>query len=443
VPSALSASSLGYATSLVLEQRWRQQIRALSLREGMWLYSRIVQQDDPAQGWKIHVSATVVSAAEVFSRALPVLREHDVLFKVPAKLSLLAQLNFGSPGFSQIGKFITIYPRSAHEAVALARKLHVATRGEAAPEIPFDLRYRRNSLVYYRYGAFAPGRNGKPARIFDETGKPHADRRAPGAAVPAWLNDPFRGRPATQPKATGPIGLDYIVFKAFAQRGKGGVFEALDLSVSPARLVVIKQGRRHGDTDWMGEDGFTRVKREGRTLRVLHSAGIPVPKVYREFRHRSHYFLVLEKVLGRSLLPPKREHPAKPSPQRAWKILREVGTLLSRLHAAGWVWRDCKPSHIFLRSSSLRAIDFEGACRINDTDVLPWASPNYVPPSYRKEFARRRIGIFEDDYALGVICFQFVAGEFPPASRRTREQVYRRTGCPKFLRDRIERLLAV
>jgi len=97
-------------------------------------------------------------------------------------------------------------------------------------------------------------------------------------------------------KSSGPIGLEYLVRKALAQRGKGGVFEALDLAAYPARLVVIKQGRRHGDTDWNGEDGFARVKREGRTLRQLRVAGIPVPEPFRQFKHWGDQFLVLEKI---------------------------------------------------------------------------------------------------------------------------------------------------
>jgi hypothetical protein len=49
--------------------------------------------------------------------------------------------------------------------------------------------------------------------------------------------------------------------------------------------------------------------------------------------------------------------------------------------------------------------DFEGACRISETGVLPWGSHRYVPPIYRKQFAARRTGTLEDDYALGVWYF--------------------------------------
>ncbi len=85
-------------------------------------------------------------------------------------------------------------------------------------------------------------------------------------------------------------------------------------------------------------------------------------------------------------------------------------------------------------------IDFEGACRTKDTQALPWSSANYVPPVYERSFARRA-GTLEDDYALGVIAFQFLAGEFPPSNRGERAKIYHRTASPDALRTRIEALL--
>jgi class IV lanthipeptide synthase len=432
---------IGQKCRELLERRWRAQISALRSRQGIWRYSRAAQFGDPRQGWKLHVSATILSAGDAYARVSPILREHRAFFKVPAELRFLAELNSGAGGYSQIGKFVTVYTTSSDEASILAAKLHAATRGVAAPRIPFDARYRRNGLVYYRYGAFTPGVDGKRSYILDAKGKPYLDRCGPGRAVPHWAKDPFQSqRRLRRRKSSGPIGLEYVVRKALAQRGKGGVFEALDLAAYPARLVVIKQGRRHGDTDWDGDDGFARVKREGRTLRQLRVAGIPVPEPFREFRRGGDQFLVLEKIPGRALLPRLRQQPQRPSCRAAMRILDELGPLLSKLHAAGWVWRDCKPPHIFRHGGAIRLIDFEGACLIDETDVLPWGSPNYVPPIYHGKFSRRP-GTLEDDYALGVIAFQFATGEFPPLGSRRRHALFHRTGCPDFLRVKIESLL--
>jgi hypothetical protein len=90
------------------------------------------------------------------------------------------------------------------------------------------------------------------------------------------------------------------------------------------------------------------------------------------------------------------------------------------MHAAGLVGRDCESSHIFVHRGQVRLIDFEGACQIHRRDVLPWGSENYYPHKHHKSF-RRRTGVLDGDYVLGVIGFQFATGEFatgefPPRS---------------------------
>ena len=156
-----------------------------------------------------------------------------------------------------------------------------ATRGLAGPRIPFDASYREHSLVYYRYGSFrADSQNGAGSgSITDLEGNSHSDKRAPGCAVPHWLKDPFaRPHARVLPKSIGgPLAPDYLAFRAISQRGKGGVYEALDLSVSPARCVIVKEGRRHGETTWAGEDGYTWAKREGSVLKTASRRSSSAP----------------------------------------------------------------------------------------------------------------------------------------------------------------------
>jgi hypothetical protein len=410
------------------------------LSDGTWAYSRRGRRDDPPQGWKLHVSATILSAAEVFARTESILRAKDALFKVPCRLELLRSLNSGMGDFSQIGKFLTVYPQSTAEALKLARELHRATRGLPGPRIPFDARYSRGSLVYYRYGAFRSPSEGTAGFIRGPKGKRYRDKRAPGRAVPRWMQDPFRKTPPKNSNWRGLISRELLVFRAKAQRGKGGVYEALDLSVLPVRSVIIKEGRRHGETNWDGRDGYALVRHEAAVLRRLRKAGLPVPEVVREFTKNKNRYLVLERLEGRPLLAAKQTQPSKPSWRRAARILGRLEPLLSKMHAAGWIWRDCKPCHILVHRRTVRFIDFEGACPIDQTRLLPWSSPDYIPPSARGKFPRRA-GTFEDDYALGVIAFQFGAGQFPPSETTARASLYRRTKCPRPLRERIEGLL--
>lgn len=386
------------------------------------------------------MSATILSAAEVFARAEPILRESDALFKVPGRLEFLRSLNSGLADFSQIGKFLTVYPRSTEEAVKLARELHRATRGLPGPRIPFDVRYRKMSLVFYRYGAFHRSADGTPGIIRAKGGRRYRDKRGPGRAIPRWLEDPLGGPPVHRPKLGGLLSHELLVVKATAQRGKGGVYEAVDLSVLPVREVIIKEGRRHGETNWDGRDGYAIIQHEARVLRKLRAAGLLVPGIFREFTENGNRYLVLEKIPGRPLLAAKRMQPAGPSWRQAEKILDQLEPMLSRIHAAGWVWRDCKPSHILVHRGTVQLIDFEGACRIDQTALPSWGSPDYTPPADPGK-SSRRAGTFEDDYALGVMAFQFGVGKFPPAAAHRRAALYRRSGCPAHLRSKIDRLL--
>ena len=415
-------------------------VRSLRLTHGRWLFSRRPRADDPTQGWKIHLSATILSAADVFGRVEPILRKHEALFKVPRRLELLISLNSGLSEFSQVGKFLTVYPRSTSEALTLARELHRATRGLAGPRIPFDASYRAKSLVHYRYGAFRRSAQKPYGLIRSPNGRLHRDRRSPGAAVPGWLDDPFNPTRPKVRKATGPIGLDYIAYKAKMQRGKGGVYEAVDLSVSPVRVVIIKEGRRHGETDMEGCDGYDRVRHEANVLRKLRTAGIPVPKVFREFSQNGNRYVVLEQLPGRPLIPATRMQPCQISWRRAARLLEQLESILSRIHAAGWVWRDCKPSHILVHRGQFRLIDFENACRRDGKKIALWVSRDYSRRTSSKA-TRRQAGSSEDDHALGVIAFQFGTGKFPPAAKRSRAAVYKRTRCPDVLRMHLEQLL--
>jgi hypothetical protein len=417
-------------------------VKKLVASDGTWRFSRPGLRSDPLQGWKIHVSATRLSANEVFSRVRPILTGRDVLFKVPARLDLLGGLNSGIGQFSQVGKFLTVYPRSSTEAVELARELHSVTRGLHGPEIPFDVLYRKNSLVYYRYGVFRGPRKGNSGVVFDPAGRPHPDRRAAGHAIPQWLGDPFHksGANSQTVRSAGPIGTDYLPYKAIVQRGKGGIYEAVDLSVSPARVVIIKEGRRDGETAWNGVDGYARVQHEARVLRLLRKAGVPVPEVLRTFIQNRAFYLVLEKIVGRQLFPRRVVQPRTISWRRAARFLERLEPVIDDIHSAGWVWRDCKPSHIFLDRGAVRLLDFEGACLIHESEVLTWGSANYLPRIYYDSFTRRR-GVFEDHHALGVIAFQFGTGKFPPEQSRQRNAIYRSTRCPDGLRERIEKLL--
>jgi hypothetical protein len=271
------------ATRAECDARWAELCAAFlpsAPADSVWRYSREEEAGDPEQGWKLHVSATVLSAGRVLAAVAPLLRRRGVLFKAPVSLDELDKLNSGLYyGYSQVGKFVTVYPRTDQEAVLLARGLHRLTRGLPGPPVPFDLQYRPGSRVYYRYGAFktielthADGR--RTFAVRDPEGALVPDLRD-SAAPPAWAADPFAPkRPArARPGPPTPLQSTFRAFRALSQRGKGGVYQALDLSARPPQLCILKEGRKEGEIDWAGRDGFWRVRLEGRVLARWRGSG--------------------------------------------------------------------------------------------------------------------------------------------------------------------------
>jgi len=435
-----------------LNSHWRQLCNhylPLTARGSIWRYSRQVTEDDPEQGWKLHVAATVLSATEVFEAVSPFLQRRGVLFKAPISLYELHKLNSGELyGYSQVGKFITVYPQSEEEALRIARRLHLLTRNMVSPSIPFDLRYRADGCVYYRYGAFKVLKVEEPHgdRVYamrDPKGRLVPDLRQ-SLTFPNWVSNPFhaRGNSTISHSAETPLQTTFRAFKAITQRGRGGVYQALDLSTTPARLCILKEGRKHGEVDWDGRDGSWRVRHEARVLSSLSAAQINVPQVYASFEVKQNSYVAMELIDGESLNQWLSRRKRRVSIRQALEYGVRIAALLARIHAAGWVWRDCKPGNIMItRHRALRAIDFEGACLIGKPDPSPWGTRFFVPPEWDYEF-RGQSRLPEDLYALGAIIQLLVTGvppDQPPpqSSRKPRQNI------PKGLKKIVASLLQI
>src|SRR5262249_27408561 len=225
-----------------------------------------------------------------------------------------------------------------------------------------------------------------------------------------------------------------------SQRGKGGVYRALDLGVIPARPCVLKEGRRHGETDWEGRDGYWRVKHEERVLKSLHLAGIDVPQVYSSFRVPNNYYLVMEMIEGQSLHSLLTSSRRKMSIGEALLYGAHLAKLIHEIHSAGWVWRDCKPLNVIATPDGrLRPLDFEGACRIDRPDSMPWGTVGYMAPEGDKmPVSGSRAA--EDLYALGASLHQLLTGRIPTDTPLPPLGRHRR-GVPRAVRKVVGALL--
>lgn len=423
---------------------------------GGWRYSRHLGEHEPTQGWKLHVSTTLPNAVATFERCAPVLARDDVLFKSVKTLRVLAQLNSGIPfGFSQVGKFMTVYPTDESHAISLASRLHELTADLAAPAVPFDRPCRQRGCVYYRYGAFGPQEveledGQRVGAVRDSAGELVPDLREPGKAVPSWLTDPFPAMIDGEHAAT-PLHTDFLCFEAMMQRGKGGVYRALNLLADPVTRCVIKEGRRQGETGWDGTDGRDLVEREHRVLDELRHVGFGTPRVIGAFVIDEHRYLAMEHIDGQSLLSACADPERKLSLDLALAYSAATAQLVAKLHALGWVWRDCKPANLIVSNEgALRPIDFEGAVRRDGPSTRPWGTPGFSAPEWREP---RGSNLPEDLFALGAtihqLCTSWLMHRNDTSAGATPQDVTRRPplgtlrkGVPSEVRGLVSELMA-
>lgn len=397
------------------ESEWAKvadQFLPLRDSDSPWRHNRSWLAGDAERGWKLHVSATVLSAVRVLRRIGPFLRDQGVAYKGPATLRELAGINCGLLfGYEQVGKCITVYPRSDAEALLLGHRLHALVGRIAGPEVPFETTLYAGSRVSYRYGSFVKlelDRDG--AKIYamrSPEGTLIPDVRGAQATLPSWARCPFPPRHKRRTALT-PLNTRFLTYEALTQRGKGGVYRALDLEPVPARLCILKEGRRHGETSWDGKDGASRTRHEAGVLRRLRQAGVRVPAVYDLFSVSDNAYLAIENIDGHTLQDALADGP--PELDEVIRYSIGMAEVLDTIHDAGWVWRDCKPANFVLEGErirpEIRPIDFEGSCLTGEPQDAEWASPGYLAPEGMSGPAAPS----GDIYALGASIHQLLTG---------------------------------
>jgi len=76
-----------------LEEEWKtlcEQYLPMAPTDSVWRYSQHASSNESKQGWKLHVSATILAASQVFSRVAPYLATRGTLFKAPRSIQELS-----------------------------------------------------------------------------------------------------------------------------------------------------------------------------------------------------------------------------------------------------------------------------------------------------------------------------------------------------------------
>lgn len=133
----------------------------IKLLNGIWAYKYEVENKNlPAYGFKIHISATSENCIQIGYKVLKYLEINRLSFKICKSLNDLIKLNSAEYGYSQIGKFITIYPQQDSNINKHLMRINLLTKFDRSISIPSDYNYLNSEVVYFRYGELVDNSKG-------------------------------------------------------------------------------------------------------------------------------------------------------------------------------------------------------------------------------------------------------------------------------------------
>lgn len=434
----------------------------------IWLMARPAEYRTIEQGFKIHVSATVLTAEEILRRIVPEYVRSGVAFKLVADRNLLWLMNSKNYGRGSSGKFLVAYPQTFTEFTSLIERVHVLTEALEGPYILSDRRYKESKVVYYRYGSFQQlevlaldGR--KTSCIRDPTGELVPDERLPYFNLPPWVEDPF----PTEQEETEESVLNgrYRIDSALSFTNSGGVYKGIDLTTSTD--VVVKEARPWTCL-WAPDEGDGYVdapkicEKEFRILRKLEGLSC-VPRAIDFFQEWEHFFLVEEFVEGMPLTRYRATEdfillPYADRQTRVRGFCREFRHLaqnlikaLRELHGRGILMGDLSPNNVLVNreTKALTLVDFECAIDLEVPDLADTFVSRMHTPGFRREdrLITPLIGPEDDYYAAGMVLYsllmpiQTLFALKPAAQEEFLEEIERYVGLPSEVGGTIRALL--
>jgi len=206
------------------------------------------------------------------------------------------------------------------------------------------------------------------------------------------------------------LGGEFEIERECGRGGMAAVFKALDVSLRrPVALKVMLPGAANSGA--VAE----RVRREARRSAALDHPNI-VP-IYQVGEAGGLHYIVMKFIEGRPLDAIIDNQGALPL-EVVVAVLRATATALAYAHERGTVHRDIKSSNILIdQEGRVYVSDFGLARAAEDSKVTPSGAvvgtPQFMSP---EQCAGATVGPQGDQYSLGIVGFQMLAGEAPFAA---------------------------
>lgn len=338
------------------------------------------------QGWKIYISATLLTFVDTLNVVVPVFEDNNISYKYVASDKVLRKLNAGLLGYSQVGKLIVGYLDSNTQPEKFSRLIRALTIAlepfrHTHPAVPFAKPLGGGFPLYYRYGAY----EGDTLKI---NGKEIEDNRSdPNQAIPEGTIDIFSDflHPIISEKPINNFLTRFPIFEALAQGGKGGVFGAFDIDQDDFTDVIIKIGYKNGQVLPDGRDGYSLLHREYNFFQRLKQQKLDAlaPKfiAYEKFIHKNA--LVMARIQGKNLMNVRIDG------ELNIDHLTQAQHIISTLHSNGLFLGDAKLANFVLdENDKVWVIDFEcaGDLEHEKQDFLTtfhFYNPNITPAQTR------------------------------------------------------------
>lgn len=201
----------------------------------------------------------------------------------------------------------------------------------------------------------------------------------------------------------------------------GVVYKARNIEADRVCVVKILSSAHAADRKVVA-----RFEREGRLARKIDHPNIVA--VYNVGNDSGTYFLEMEYVPGVSLQQ-MLEGDSSLEPERAAEIVRQVAGALGAAHALGIAHRDLKPANIMITpEGDAKVADFGLAREVDDPTGLTMTgrmvgTPLFMAPEC---FKGVKGDSRSDFYALGVVFYKMLTGDYPLVGDAIIETVRRR-----------------